>query len=265
MVALPVPPIPPTKSHEAEEAERKAYPAAKDVAGEVHHRDRRRGRSEETRHRADDRERDAHRRRTDQSTPIEVYQLRRQTSDALHAGRGTGDDADVRPRERLDAGTAGRAHDRPVPMPRTSSRLARAYEPVDARCPTKRASSARKRSTVMRRGLSAAPARRAHARAALVRRDDRPRACAASSPSTQPVGRIPTQTDFDDYRDVGGVKVPFTVRSPASTAARTRRGSTHRSSSERRSTRRCSKRRRAAGSRRSSLERHSAPPPSAIP
>ena len=27
-----------------------------------------------------------------------------------------------------------------------------------------------------------------------------------------PVGRIPTQTDFDDYRDVNGVKVPFTVK-----------------------------------------------------
>lgn len=27
-----------------------------------------------------------------------------------------------------------------------------------------------------------------------------------------PVGRIPTQTDYDDYRDVAGVKVPFTVR-----------------------------------------------------
>jgi Photosynthetic reaction centre cytochrome C subunit. len=27
-----------------------------------------------------------------------------------------------------------------------------------------------------------------------------------------PVGRIPTQTDYDDYRDAGGVKVPFTVR-----------------------------------------------------
>lgn len=27
-----------------------------------------------------------------------------------------------------------------------------------------------------------------------------------------PVGRIPLQTDYDDYRDVSGVKVPFTVR-----------------------------------------------------
>ncbi|MEA2339257.1 MAG: photosynthetic reaction center cytochrome c subunit [Thermoanaerobaculia bacterium] len=27
-----------------------------------------------------------------------------------------------------------------------------------------------------------------------------------------PTGRIPTQTDFDDYRDVNGVKVPFTVK-----------------------------------------------------
>lgn len=27
-----------------------------------------------------------------------------------------------------------------------------------------------------------------------------------------PVGRIPTQTDFDDYRDVNGVKIPFTVK-----------------------------------------------------
>jgi hypothetical protein len=27
-----------------------------------------------------------------------------------------------------------------------------------------------------------------------------------------PVGRIPSQTDFDDYRDAAGVKVPFTVR-----------------------------------------------------
>ena len=27
-----------------------------------------------------------------------------------------------------------------------------------------------------------------------------------------PIGRIPTQTDYDDYRDVAGVKVPFTVK-----------------------------------------------------
>jgi len=27
-----------------------------------------------------------------------------------------------------------------------------------------------------------------------------------------PVGRIPQQTDYDDYRDAGGVKVPFTVK-----------------------------------------------------
>ncbi|MDP9361702.1 MAG: c-type cytochrome [Acidobacteriota bacterium] len=27
-----------------------------------------------------------------------------------------------------------------------------------------------------------------------------------------PVGRIPQQTDYEDYREVGGVKVPFTVR-----------------------------------------------------
>jgi hypothetical protein len=27
-----------------------------------------------------------------------------------------------------------------------------------------------------------------------------------------PIGRIPEQTDYDDYRDVGGVKVPFSVR-----------------------------------------------------
>ena len=27
-----------------------------------------------------------------------------------------------------------------------------------------------------------------------------------------PVGRIPEQTDFDDYREVGGVKLPFLVR-----------------------------------------------------
>jgi hypothetical protein len=29
---------------------------------------------------------------------------------------------------------------------------------------------------------------------------------------TSPVGQIPTQTDYEDYRDVGGVKIPFTVR-----------------------------------------------------
>jgi len=27
-----------------------------------------------------------------------------------------------------------------------------------------------------------------------------------------PLGRIPEQTDFDDYRDVGGLKIPFLVR-----------------------------------------------------
>jgi Photosynthetic reaction centre cytochrome C subunit len=30
--------------------------------------------------------------------------------------------------------------------------------------------------------------------------------------SDSPVGRIPLQTDYEDYRDVSGVKVPFTVR-----------------------------------------------------
>ncbi len=30
--------------------------------------------------------------------------------------------------------------------------------------------------------------------------------------SDSPVGRIPMQTDYDDYRDAGGVKVPFTVK-----------------------------------------------------
>jgi hypothetical protein len=29
---------------------------------------------------------------------------------------------------------------------------------------------------------------------------------------TTPIGEIPTQTDFSDYREVGGVRVPFTVR-----------------------------------------------------
>jgi len=27
--------------------------------------------------------------------------------------------------------------------------------------------------------------------------------------SKSPIGRIPTQIDFSDYRDVGGIKMPF--------------------------------------------------------
>ena len=27
--------------------------------------------------------------------------------------------------------------------------------------------------------------------------------------SASPIGRIPTQTDYSDYRDVGGIKFPF--------------------------------------------------------
>ena len=27
--------------------------------------------------------------------------------------------------------------------------------------------------------------------------------------STTPVGTVPTRTDYSDYRDVGGVKIPF--------------------------------------------------------
>jgi hypothetical protein len=27
-----------------------------------------------------------------------------------------------------------------------------------------------------------------------------------------PVGRIPTQTDYEDYREANGVKIPFTVK-----------------------------------------------------
>jgi len=40
-----------------------------------------------------------------------------------------------------------------------------------------------------------------------------------------PIGRIPEQTDYDDYRDAGGVKLPFSVRlslvDPWSSSART--------------------------------------------
>jgi hypothetical protein len=38
-----------------------------------------------------------------------------------------------------------------------------------------------------------------------------------------PVGQIPTQTDYDDYRDVAGVKVPFAVRVSTITGGSTRK------------------------------------------
>jgi len=208
VVALPVPPAPPTKSQEAEDAERKAYPAAKDVlakyitavGGEAAAKKLGTVSMTAKGTRTDDRGR---------STPVEVFSTGGKTLVRSTPAEGPAMSQMVGSEGAWMQGRQG-LRTMTGPDAATSRLFTRAYEPVTTLPDSARVT-----------GKETVDGHEAWMVTAAI--DDHTRQRIWFDASTglpvrrlitvdSPVGRIPTQTDFDDYREVDGVKLPFTLK-----------------------------------------------------
>jgi uncharacterized protein YfaP (DUF2135 family) len=209
MVSLPVPAIPPTKSHEAEEAERKAYPAAKDVLAKY-------------------------------VTAIGGEAAAKKLANSAMTAKGSrvGGNGQAMPIEVTSSGGKILVHGTPAEGPAMSQMFgpeggwmtgrqgvhtlagadaamglasAHAFDPVMP-------SISEKARVVAKETIDG---HEVWVVGAAI--DDHTRQRISFDATTglplrrvvttdSPVGRIPTQTDFDDYREANGVKVPFTVK-----------------------------------------------------
>jgi hypothetical protein len=208
VVALPMPPAAPTKTHEAEEAERKAYPAAKDVVakyitaigGEAAAKKLASSPMTATGTRTD---------AAGRSTPIEVFNAGGKTFVRSTPAEGPAMS------QMVSAGSAwmqGRQGVRTMTGAdaATSYLFARAYEPVTSLPKNARVFG---KDTIDGHETWSVGARSDEHTSERVWFDATTGlAVRRLITIDSPVGRIPTQTDFDDYRDVNGVKVPFTVK-----------------------------------------------------
>ena len=209
MVSLPVAPIPPTKSEAEETAERKAYPAAKDIAakyvaaigGEAAAKKLASAPMTAKATRVGG---------NGQAMPIEVYR-----SGGKFVMRGTPAEGPATsqmfgPEGGWMTGRQG-VHTLAGADAATGLASARAYEPFDGTLSDKARVQGKETIEGHETWIVGSPIDD-HTRQRLyfdattglvVRR-------VVSMDSV--VGRLPTQTDFDDYRDAAGVKVPFTVK-----------------------------------------------------
>jgi hypothetical protein len=208
VVALPLPPSAPTKTHEAEEAERKTYPAAKDVlakyiaaiGGEAAAKKLATSPMTATGTRID---------AAGHTVPLEVFSsggkiLVRSTpaEGPAMSQMFSAESVWMQGRQGVRTMTGADAT--------TSLMFARAYEPV---------TSLPENARVF--GKETIDGHETWIVGAQLDEHTRERVWfdAATGLAVRrvitvdsPVGRIPTRTDFDDYREVNGVKVPFTVR-----------------------------------------------------
>lgn len=208
VVALPMPPSAPTKTHEAEEAEHKAYPSAKDVVakyitaigGEAAAKKLATSSMTATGTRTD---------LAGRSTPIEVFNAGGKTFVRSTPAEGpvasqmiSADSAWMQGRQGVRTMSGADAA--------TSYLFARAYLPVTS-LPEK--SSVFNKETIDGHETWAVGSQiDEHTRQRVWFDATTGLAVRRVITIDSPVGRIPTQTDFDDYRDVNGVKVPFTVK-----------------------------------------------------
>lgn len=209
MVALPVPPIPQTKSEAEETAERKAYPAAKDLAakyvaaigGEA---------AAKTLSTATMTAKATRIGGNGQSIPVEIYR-----SGGKWMMRGTPAEGPammqmfgpeggwMTSRQGVHTIAGGDAA--------TALASARAYEPFSGTLPEK-ARVGGKETIDGHETWIVGAAIDEHTRQRLYFDATTGLVVRRVVSMDSPVGRLPTQTDFDDYRDVAGVKIPFTVR-----------------------------------------------------
>jgi hypothetical protein len=208
IVALPLPASAPMKTHEAEEAERKTYPAAKDVVakyitaigGEAAAKKLATSSMTATGTRTD---------AGGRSTPLEVFSAGGKTLVRSTPAEGpqmaqmfAPESAWMQGREGTRTVTGADAS--------TSYLFARAYQPVTTLPENARVGS---KETIDGHETWAVSAPiDEHTRQRVWFDATTGLAVRRLITVDSPVGRIPTQTDFDDYRDVNGVKVPFTVK-----------------------------------------------------
>jgi hypothetical protein len=210
MVALPVPPIPPTKSEAEETAERKAYPEAKDVVAKYVAAIG--GESAAKKLASASMVAKASRvGGNGQSMPMEIYR-----SGGNYMMRGTPAEGPAMaqmygPTSGWMTARQGGVHEISGADAALGFANARAYEPFSGTVSDKARVVGKETVDGHEAWIVGAPI------------DDHSRQRLYFDATTglllrrvisvdSPVGRLPTQTDFDDYRDVAGVKVPFTVR-----------------------------------------------------
>jgi hypothetical protein len=208
VVALPTPPSAPTKTHEAEEAERKAYPSAKDVlakyitaiGGEAAAKKLATSSMTATATRTDE---------GGKPTPLEVFRAGGKTLVRSTTAEGpamsqmiSADSGWMQGRQGLRTMTGADAA--------TSYLFARAYEPVTTLPENARVGG--KETIDGHETWSVGSQIDDHTRQRVWFDANSGLAVRRVITIDSPIGRIPTQTDFDDYREVNGVKVPFTIR-----------------------------------------------------
>jgi hypothetical protein len=210
MVSLPVPSAPPTKSHEAEEAEMKSYPAAKDVVAKYI-----------------------------AAIGGEAAAKKLATASMTAKGSRIGGNGQAMPMDVTSYGGKVLVHATPAEGPAMTQAYgpaggwmtsrqgvhtlagadaamglasAHAYDPVIP-------SSISEKARVI--GKDTIDGHEVWTVGSVIDEHTRQRIsfdAATGLPlrrvvtTDSPVGRIPTQTDFDDYREANGVKVPFTVK-----------------------------------------------------
>jgi hypothetical protein len=209
VVTFPIPAIAPTKTHEAEEAERKTYPAVKDVlakyitaiGGDAAAKKLMTAPMTAKAMRIG---------ANGQSIPLEVYSSGGKVLVRAAPAEGPGMTQMFGPQ---GGWMQGRQPLRTVTGADAAQGLAsaRAYDPLMPSLPDNARVSGKETIDGHETWSIAAPINE-HARQRVWFDATTGLPVRRVVTIDSPVGRIPTQTDYDDYRDVSGVKVPFTVR-----------------------------------------------------
>jgi photosynthetic reaction center cytochrome c subunit len=208
-VALPVPPIPPSKSEAEETAERKAYPAAKDIVakyvtaigGEAAAKKLATAPMTAKASRVGG---------NGQAMPMEVY---RSGGSVMMRSTPAEGPAMAQMYGSTGGWMTGRqgVHTLPPVDAALGMASARAYEPFDGTLSEKARVVGKETVDGHEAWIVGAPIDD-HTRQRLYFDATTGLVLRRVVTMDSPVGRLPTQTDFEDYRDVAGVKVPFTVR-----------------------------------------------------
>jgi len=207
-VKLPVPPAAPTKTAEAEEAERKAYPPAAElvtkyitaIGGEAAVKKLVASPMTAKAMRVD---------AAGRETPIEVYGAGGKLLVRSTPAEGPGmtqmygpESSWMQGRQGLRTMTGADAA--------TSMMFARAYEPVISLPEKARVTG--KETIDGHEAWSVSAPLDEHTRERIWFDATTGLALRRVVTTDSPVGRIPLQSDFEDYREVNGVKIPFTIR-----------------------------------------------------
>jgi hypothetical protein len=209
MVSLPVPAIPPTMSHEAEEAERKAYPAAKDVLAKYVTAIGGEGAAKKLAS-ASITSKGSRVGGNGQLQPIEVVSFGGKTLMRSTPAEGPAMSQMFGPEGGWMTGRQG-VHTLAGADAAMGLASAHAYDPVMPSISEKARVVAKETIDGHEVWVVGSPIdEHTRQRISFDATSGLPLRRVVTTDS--PVGRIPTQTDYEDYRDANGVKVPFTMK-----------------------------------------------------